>query len=332
MVATQPRTAAEEEFPVRLPSQLVQDFHGAFGHHHARAVHTKGFILQGSYAPTPEARELCRAQLFMEPSVPVIVRFSDFTGLPDIADTEVDANPRGFAIRFLMSDGSNTDIVNHSFNGFPVSTSGQFSELLQAIARSGGKPTPGSELERFLSDHPKAKTFLTTQTQLPQSWATTSFYSVNAVQFTDARGGNRFVRYQFRPDAGELSLAAGEAATKSADYLSEELATRVAAGPVRFTWYAQIADDSDTIDDPATAWPDERPCVAARSDRDRPRRAEQPGGGPVAGVHAGEPAVGHRDRRPDARRPQRRLSPVVPGTQQLIARLASPGRSVMRCR
>jgi catalase len=133
--------------------------------------------------------------------------------------------------------------------------------LLQAIARSGGEPTPGSELEKFLGSHPTAKTFLTTQAQLPQSWATTSFYSVDAVQFTDAEGRNCFVRYQFIPEAGEHSLAPGEEATKSAGYLSEELAARVAANPVRFTWYAQIAEDSDVIDDPATSWPDDRQRV-----------------------------------------------------------------------
>ncbi len=263
MVDTRNRMAvAEEEFPERLPDQLVQDFHAAFGEHHARAVHTKGLILQGVYTPSAEARELCRAPLFMEDSVPVVVRFSDFTGLPNIPDTEVNANPRGFAIRFLMPDGSNTDIVNHSFNGFPVSTSSEFSALLQAIAASGGKPTPGSELEKFLGSHPVAKTFLTTQTQLPQSWATTSFYSVNAVQFTDPQDRNRFVRYQFIPEAGEHSLAPDEEATKSADYLSEELVARVADKPVRFTWYAQIAKDSDVVDDPATAWPDDRQRVS----------------------------------------------------------------------
>jgi catalase len=254
--------APEEVFPERLPAQLVNDFHAAFGEHHARAVHTKGLILQGTYTPSAEARELCRAPLFLESSVPVVVRFSDFTGLPDIPDTKLNANPRGFAIKFLMSDGSNTDIVNHSFNGFPVSTSSDFSTLLQAIAHSGGEPTPGSELAEFLSSHPIAKTFLTTQTQLPQSWATTSFYSVNAVQFTDAQGRNRFVRYQFIPEAGEHSLASGEEATKSADYLSEELVARLAANPVRFTWYAQIADDSDVIDDPATPWPADRQRVS----------------------------------------------------------------------
>ena len=262
MVATRNLMAvAEEEFPERLPAQLVQDFHAAFGEHHARAVHTKGLILQGNYTPSPEATELCRARLFTESSVPVIVRFSDFTGLPNIPDTEVKANPRGFAIKFLMPDGSNMDIVNHSFNGFPVSTSSDFSVLLQAIAHSGGEPTPGSELETFLGSHPTAKAFLTTQTQLPESWATTPFYSVNAVQLTDGQDRNRFVRYQFIPDTGEHSLAPGEETTKSADYLSEELAARVAANPVRFTWYAQIADDSDVIEDPATPWPDDRQRV-----------------------------------------------------------------------
>ena len=85
MAATRNRMAvAEKELPERLPAQLVQDFHAAFGEHHARAVHTKGLILQGTFTSSAEARELCRAQLFMESSVPVVVRFSDFTGLPNI--------------------------------------------------------------------------------------------------------------------------------------------------------------------------------------------------------------------------------------------------------
>jgi catalase len=63
------------------------------------------------------------------------------------------------------------------------------------------------------------------------------------------------------PRPASTASPPGEEATKSADYLSEELAARVAANPVRFTWYAQIAEDSDVIDDPATPWPDERQCV-----------------------------------------------------------------------
>ena len=142
MAATRNRMAvAEKELPERLPAELVRDFHAPSASI-MPVPSTKGLILQGTYTSSAEARELCRAQLFTESSVPVVVRFSDFTGLPNIPDTELKANPRGFAIKFLMSDGSNTDIVNHSFSGFPVSTSREFSVLLQAIARSGGSRPP----------------------------------------------------------------------------------------------------------------------------------------------------------------------------------------------
>ncbi len=66
------------------------------------------------------------ASLFTH-SVPVIVRFSDFTGLPDIPDTSPSANPRGFAVKFLLAEGSNLDVVKHSFNDFPVATAAQIS-------------------------------------------------------------------------------------------------------------------------------------------------------------------------------------------------------------
>ena len=63
--------------PVRLPALLVEDFHGAFGDHHARAVHAKGIILQGSFKPTAEARDFSIAPVFAS-SVPITVRFSVF--------------------------------------------------------------------------------------------------------------------------------------------------------------------------------------------------------------------------------------------------------------
>jgi hypothetical protein len=63
MAAARNPAVAEEEFPRRLPAQLVQDFHAAFGEHHARAVHTKGLILQGTYTPSAEARGLCPGAL-----------------------------------------------------------------------------------------------------------------------------------------------------------------------------------------------------------------------------------------------------------------------------
>ncbi|MFG3602632.1 catalase family peroxidase [Micromonospora chersina] len=262
MITSRNRIAIAEDEPIdRLPARLVQDLHAAFGEHHARAVHAKGTIVRGAFTPDPGAANLCRAQLFREHQVPVVARFSNFTGLPHIPDNEITANPRGLAIKFLMPDGSNLDIVNHSFNGFPVSTSEEFSQLLQAIAGSDGEPTPGSDLERFLANHPAAKAFLTTQNTIPDSWATTSYYSVNAVQFTNDRGEIRFARYQFVPQTGEQHRLAPETTAVGPDFLLQEMDSRISAGPIRFTWYAQLAENTDVVDDPAITWPDDRPRV-----------------------------------------------------------------------
>jgi len=249
-----------EQLAQRTPGHLVQDLHAAFGAHQARAVHTKGTILQGWFDPAPGGAALSSASLFRA-RVPIMVRFSDFTGIPDIPDTEKNAQPRGFAVKFLLPDGSNLDLVNHSFNGFPVSASWEFGELLRAIAASGptiAKPTP---LDSFLAAHPLAKQFLTTQTPPPLSWATTAYFGVNAYQFTSAAGASHYVRYRFVPEAGEHYLSDAELARRGPNYLGEEIAKRVSNAPIRFTWFAQIAEAGDAIDNPAIAWPETRRLV-----------------------------------------------------------------------
>ena len=242
------------------PQQMVDALHTTFGTHHARAVHAKGIIVEGSFTPALGARAITRAKLFSAASVRVIVRFSDFTGIPDIPDNVGDANPRGFAVKFKMPDGDGLDVVAHSFNGFPTRTSAEFRELLLAIAASGPaapKPTP---LDAFLSTHPHAKTFLTTQ-KSPESYATTPYFGVNAFKFTAASGKSVYGRYRFAPAAGEHYLAPAEMKARPADFLQSDIRERLAKGPVAFDWFAQIAEKDDAIDDPSVAWPAKRRLV-----------------------------------------------------------------------
>jgi catalase len=51
-------------------AQLVDDFHAAFGKHHARANHANGVILEGSFVPTDDASALSKAAVFAGASVP----------------------------------------------------------------------------------------------------------------------------------------------------------------------------------------------------------------------------------------------------------------------
>lgn len=239
------------------PGDLVDAFHAAFGEHHARAVHTKGILLEGEFTPDPQAATLTTAaHLQTRPSC-VLVRFSDFTGIPTIPDNTPSASPRGLAARFTLPDGTNTDIVCHTFNGFPVSTNEEFRSLLLAIAASGPtapKPTP---LDQFLATHARAKTFLTTQ-PLPTSWATAAYFGVNSFKFTNRAGESHFVRYQLVPTAGEQYLSADALARKDPEFLFADIKTRVGQGPFGFWLYAQVADAGDDVADPAVAWPDTR--------------------------------------------------------------------------
>lgn len=243
------------------PQQMVDALYTAFGDHHSRAVHAKGILAAGTFEPSGDAAALSNASLFSGKSLPVLVRFSDFTGIPEIPDNIGDANPRGFALKFTLPDGSSADVVSHSFNGFPTATSGEFRQLLLAIGASGaGAPKP-TQLDRFLATHPIAASFLTTQKPPPVSYATLSYFGVNSFAYTNARGGRSFVRYRFVPRADEAFVPKDQLAAKSANYLADELPQRLANGPVVFDWYAQIADAADAVEDPSIAWPEGRRLV-----------------------------------------------------------------------
>lgn len=141
--------------------ELVGAVNALFGvHHRLRSLPTKGVILEGTFAPSASAMTVSSAGHFQDRVVPVMARFSNFAGLPNIADNDPMAIPRGMAIRFYLPDWSETDIVAHSYNGFPTKTASEFKDLSLALAAAGdpGAPDPAA-LNQFLSTHPIAKAF-----------------------------------------------------------------------------------------------------------------------------------------------------------------------------
>jgi catalase len=244
----------------QTPQDLVDALHAAFGEHHARANHAKGILLEGTFTSAKDARTLSSAPIFTGTTLPVIVRFSDSTGIPDIPDTASEANPRGFAMK-IRATGVDVDVVTISFNGFPVATSDEFAVFLRAIGASGpgvAHPTP---IEEFLDRHPIAKRFVTSQKPPPESYATAAYFGVNTFKFTNASGRSAYVRYRLAPRAGEHYLTPAEVQAKGPNYLLEELPSRVARTAVVFDWYAQISAEGDKIDDPSIAWPESRKLV-----------------------------------------------------------------------
>ena len=248
---------AQETKQPSTPEQLVDALHTAFGNHRSRAVHAKGIILEGEFVPAHEAASISKAFHFQEQKSKVVLRFSDFTGIPDIPDNAGPANPRGIAIKFIMPDGSNTDIVGHSFNGFPTQNPTQFRELLLAIAASGEAAAKPTLLDKFLEANPIAKTFLTTQ-KTPASYASIDYFGVNSFKFTNKNGISHYIRYQFIAGEGEQLLSPEQSAVADINYLVNEIKEHVVKRPIKFILYAQIAEDGDKIEDPSIAWPNTR--------------------------------------------------------------------------
>jgi catalase len=242
------------------PGQFVDAFNAVFGKQRpgVRANHAKGVDLEGVFRPSASASTVTKAPHLQKASVPITVRFSNFGGNPTVSDADGLASPRGMSIRFRLPDGSDTDIVAHSFNGFPVATADELREFLLALAASGpgvAKPTP---LDHFLGAHPITKTFLESQIPPPVSYGTVSYYGVNTFRFTNTEGRITFGRYQIRPVDGDQSLPTAEVAEADPSYLTKEIRQRVGCGPVRFTLILEIAEQGDKLDDPSIAWPPTR--------------------------------------------------------------------------
>jgi catalase len=247
-----------------LPVALVDALNTLAGGPHPgfRANHAKGVLVSGTFTPAKTATSLSKAPHFAATApVPVLVRFSDPTGVPTIPDAIPDASPHGMAIRFKLPEGGSTDIVSISANGFPVATPEDFLALLTAISKSGPgvpKPTP---VEQFVGSHPATAKYVSTPRPPPQSFATLAFYGVNAFKFTNAKGVSHFARYQILPVAGEHPLTPAEAAKMDPNYLIDELPKRIAAAPVKFRLVAQVAKEGDITNDATAVWPADREII-----------------------------------------------------------------------
>jgi catalase len=244
------------------PAELVDALNFVFGKQtYSRAVHAKGIVLEGRFLPSPSAATLSKAPHFQKVAVPVTVRFSDFAGIPTVSDTDALANPRGLALKFHLPDGSETDLVTHSFNGFPTPTADEFRQFLIALGSSGpgvAAPTPA---DTYLATHPIAKSFLESQQPPPVSYATLSYFGANSFKFTNAQGKVSFGRYRIEPQEGNQFLSVEELAKAAPGYLADEIRQRVARAPFRFNLRVQLSEPGDKIDDPSIPWPDTRKTI-----------------------------------------------------------------------
>ena len=225
-----------------------------------RANHARGVVAEGSFAPTPEAAALSTASIFAAPSVPVTVRFSDATGLPDLPDGKDAANPHGMAIRFRPEGSTYVDVVLNSLPYFPVATGEEFQQLLQAASESGPDAPKPTKIEQFIAAHPAAaKAGSTVKT--PTSFARETYNGIDAFIFVDAKGQRQPFRFQFQPIPSAEHLEQADADKMPPDFLLAELPARLQKEKAEFRVMAQLANPGDQTRDPTQSWPADRRMV-----------------------------------------------------------------------
>lgn len=247
-----------------LYEQIVDAANAIYGSHpHRRALHAKGLYCSGSFTATGEAAGLSRAAHLQGEAVPALVRFSNGSGNPESDDSQRDS--RGMAVR-LRPPGPETDILAVTTPAFVLRTPEEFLELMRLRTPDPDTGQPDFEkLGAFLGAHPESQTAVnaTLNTEPPASYATLAYYSPHAFKLVNADGEGTWIRYRWRPAAGEATLPDDDAKARGPDYLRAELEQRLADGPAVFELVLQLRGEDDPTDDPTALWPDDRELVVA---------------------------------------------------------------------
>ena len=245
--------------------QIVDAANALYGTHDgSRALHAKGTWCAGTFTATPEAGELSRAAHFQGQTNPAVVRFSNASGDPNSDDWQRDS--RGMAVRLRPPAGDEADILAVTTPAFVLRRPEEFLEFIQLRKPDPETGQPDWEkLGAFLGDHPESQTAVqaTLNTEPPASFATLVYHSPHTFKLLARDGSATWVRYRWRPEAGEATVSDDEAKSRGGDYLRAELAERLAAGPVAFDLKLQIPVETDPLDDPTAVWPEDRERVNA---------------------------------------------------------------------
>jgi catalase len=80
-------------------------------------------------------------------------------------------------------------------------------------------------------------------------------------RFTAADGRSRCGRYRWRTEAGAADLSPDEASQRRANFLRQELESRLRNGPVVFRLLVPLTGERDPTDDVTALWPADRPLI-----------------------------------------------------------------------
>jgi catalase len=228
-----------------------------------RASFAKGRCVRGTYIPSDRAAEVTKCRSFTRPSR-VLARFSVGGGNPKVADTD-NLVLRGFSFRLGNAD-RRSDILTQSAPVHFARTLDQMLAFLEArIPRPDGRPDM-EKVKAFSAANPETlhQANYVAARPLPGSFAGTTYWGVHSFPATNSKGEARFIKFKVTPVGGDVTLTEDEAKAKSADFMHDDLESRIAAGDIRFSVMALLGRPGDPTLDVTIRWPDEDSREAVR--------------------------------------------------------------------
>jgi len=223
-----------------------------------RAAHTRGLCCDAVFTPAPAAAELTAAPHMQGGPVPAVVRFSNASSHPNPVDALQEV--AGMAVKFLLPDGRETDIVALSLPIFFVREPEDFIEFSHARASN-------LRLLGYVLRHPESLRALVyagrRRRRIMASRWQAAYFGIHAFRWSAPDGAPTYIRYELRPEAGVKEVPRREARGKDRDFLNQELAARLRQGPVGFELVLEVAEPGDATDDPTRPWPTGRRRVVA---------------------------------------------------------------------
>ena len=187
----------------------------------------------------------------------MLARFSVNGGNPKVADTD-NLLLRGFAFR-LGDDDHRSDILVESAPVHFARTLDQMLAFLKArIPGPDGKSDMAS-VKAFSAANPETlhqANYISAHPP-PGSFADTTYWGVHSFPATNLKGETRFIKFKVTPPGGDVTPTRHEGKAKSADFLHDDLKSRIAAGDVRFSVMALLDRPGDPVMDVTIRWPDE---------------------------------------------------------------------------
>lgn len=242
------------------PARFVDRFEQVNGKHPGfRRNHAKGVCVSGWFDSNGQGVTLSKATIFQPGRVPVIGRFSLSGGRPYAADAATTV--RGLGICFMPSEGEEWRTAMINLPVFPFATPQAFYDQLLALAPdpATGKPDP-QRVQQFLAKYPETAKALKLIHNEPMSsgFGNSTFNSLNAFQFINAKGEKVWVRWSLAPVQPFEPINPAPPGKNDTNYLFDALIAGVHQHPLQWHLIVTIAQSGDPTDDATLAWPPDR--------------------------------------------------------------------------